>query len=91
LRRSLVGLIVFPSLPHRGFSSSGRFRATKKAPEGACSFAHGWISPGGYAALPMRVPTRMTIVFFMGADNDAMNFGCQWEIDRPWLTLQPPK
>jgi len=23
----------------------------------------------------------MTIVFFMGADNDAMNFGCQWEID----------
>jgi hypothetical protein len=32
----------------------------------------------------------MTIVFFMGADNDAMNFGCQWEIDRPWRTLQPP-
>jgi hypothetical protein len=75
-------------LPHRGFLRLVVSGQQKRPPGEPAFFAHGWILPGGYAALPMRNPTRMTIVFFMGADNDAMNFGCQWEIDGAWRTLQ---
>jgi len=31
--------------------------------------AHGWLSPGGYTALPMRNPTTRMSVVFIGADN----------------------
>ena len=53
----------------RNFGSLVLFRAIKKAPGGSLASAHGWISPGGYTALPMRNPTTRMSAVFMGADN----------------------
>jgi hypothetical protein len=52
----------------------------KKGPLGSLSFAHGELSPGGYAALPMRLRTRM-IFLVMGADTNGVIPGSQPKTD----------
>jgi hypothetical protein len=41
--------------------------ANKKGPRGSLFVAHGRISPGGYTALPTRLPTTRMVSVFIGA------------------------
>ena len=65
----LIGLgPVLSILPSGRCWSFSRVLGNKKGPRGSLCVAHGRISPGGYTALPTRLPTRMSAVF-MVADN----------------------
>ena len=66
------GPVIFRAVSASAASSP--VSGNKKGPRGSLCVAHGWMPPGGYTALPMRHPTRMSAIF-MGADNKGESRG----------------